>query len=380
MRAEIASADRIDLVMAFIRRTGINPLIEALRRHVEEGKPLRVLTTAFTGSTEAEAIEALIKLGAQVRVSYDTTSTRLHAKAWLFHRDSGYSTAYVGSSNLTHSAQVTGLEWNVRVSGARNRAVIEKISAVFESYWQQADFEQYDRERLLATSRAAASRVRRHHQPDRDPARALPGETARGDRIVPRAGPPSQSPRIGDRHGKDRHGGGGLRAPKNSAASRSAAFRRAPGGNSRPEPGNVRARVARRKLRRVLGRRRQAARIRSRLRVDPVAQRQWRRGDRPVAFRRRHRRRVPPRRGCVVRAASHATAAGRAAWPDRHAGAIRMACRSCTGSATASPPSFASGMPSTSTGSCRSRTSVSRTIWICATSRGGGAVGTTSSV
>jgi superfamily II DNA or RNA helicase len=153
VRAEIASADRIDLVMAFIRRTGINPLMEALRHHVEEGKPVRILTTAYTGSTEAEALEALIRLGAQVRVSYDTSSTRLHAKAWLFHRDSGYSTAYVGSSNLTHSAQVTGLEWNVRVSGARNRAVIEKISAVFESYWQQADFEQYDRERLLATGK-----------------------------------------------------------------------------------------------------------------------------------------------------------------------------------------------------------------------------------
>ena len=117
--AEIASADRIDLVMAFIRRTGIYPLIDALRRHVEDGKSLRVLTTTYTGSTEAVALEALLELGAQVRVSYDTTSTRLHAKAWLFHRDSGYSTAYVGSSNLTHSAQVTGLEWNVRISAAR---------------------------------------------------------------------------------------------------------------------------------------------------------------------------------------------------------------------------------------------------------------------
>ena len=151
VHAEITSADRIDLVMAFIRRTGINPLLDSLRRHVDQGKSLRVLTTVYTGSTEPDALEALIRLGAQVRVSYDTSSTRLHAKAWLFHRDSGYSTAYVGSSNLTHSAQVTGLEWNVRVSGARNRAVIEKISAVFESYWQQADFEPYDRDRLLAS-------------------------------------------------------------------------------------------------------------------------------------------------------------------------------------------------------------------------------------
>ncbi len=87
-------------------------------------------------------------LGAQVRISYDTTSTRLHAKAWVFHRDSGFSTAYVGSSNLTHSAQVTGLEWNVRVSGVRNRSVIDKIAAVFESYWQQADFEEFDPKRF----------------------------------------------------------------------------------------------------------------------------------------------------------------------------------------------------------------------------------------
>jgi superfamily II DNA or RNA helicase len=149
--AEIASADRIDVVMAFIRLTGINPLRESLARHVQNGKSLRVLTTTFTGTTEAVAIEALIRLGGQVRISYDTTSTRLHAKAWLFHRDTGYTTAFVGSSNLTHAAQVTGLEWNVRVSAARNRAVVEKISAVFESYWQQADFEEYNRERFDST-------------------------------------------------------------------------------------------------------------------------------------------------------------------------------------------------------------------------------------
>lgn len=148
---ELESADRIDLVMAFIRRTGVRPLCDALKRHVEAGRSLRVLTTVYTGSTEADALEMLQQLGADVRVSYDTTGTRLHAKAWLFHRDSGFSTAYVGSSNLTHSAQVSGLEWNVRVSEARNRAVIEKLAAVFESYWQQPDFEPYNRERFVNT-------------------------------------------------------------------------------------------------------------------------------------------------------------------------------------------------------------------------------------
>ncbi len=142
--AEIASADRIDLIMAFIRRSGIRPLREKLRKHVDDGGTLRVLTTTYTGSTERAALDWLRELGADVRVSYDTTSTRLHAKAWLFHRDSGFSTAYVGSSNLTHWAQATGLEWNVRISGARNRSIVEKVAAVFESYWEEADFEPYD--------------------------------------------------------------------------------------------------------------------------------------------------------------------------------------------------------------------------------------------
>src|SRR5690606_16241553 len=96
LRSEIASADEIDLVMAFIRRSGIRPLLEPLRRHCAAGRRLRVLTTTYTGSTERAALDELAALGAAIRVSYDVTTTRLHAKAWLFHRRSGFSTVYVG--------------------------------------------------------------------------------------------------------------------------------------------------------------------------------------------------------------------------------------------------------------------------------------------
>lgn len=155
--AEIHSADRIDVVMAFIRRSGVAPLLEALRRHCECGRPLRVLTTTYTGSTEGRALDELQAAGAEVRVSYDTSTTRLHAKAWLFHRHSGFATAYIGSSNLTHSAQINGLEWNVRASAARNRDVTDKVAAVFESYWNGGDFAPYEREEFLARVSTASA-------------------------------------------------------------------------------------------------------------------------------------------------------------------------------------------------------------------------------
>jgi superfamily II DNA or RNA helicase len=155
IEAEIDSADRIDLVLAFIRWTGIRHLLPHLRRHVEAGKPLRIITTTYTGSTELRALQALAEIGAEVQVSYDTSTTRLHAKAWLFQRSSGFSTVYIGSSNLTFSAQVTGLEWNVRASQRLNPELIAAFERTFATYWADPHFEPFDAEhfrRAMATS------------------------------------------------------------------------------------------------------------------------------------------------------------------------------------------------------------------------------------
>ena len=80
-------------------------------------------------------------------------STRARARS-LPPDGSGFSTAYIGSSNLTHSAQISGLEWNLRVSGARNPDVVEKVAAVFESYWNHPDFVAYERAQFEANTQA----------------------------------------------------------------------------------------------------------------------------------------------------------------------------------------------------------------------------------
>jgi len=158
IKAEIDSAERIDLVLAFIRWTGIRDLLPALRRHVQSGRVLRVITTTYTGSTEQRALEALVEIGAEVKVSYDTNTTRLHAKAWMFHRPTGFSTVYIGSSNLTFSAQVTGLEWNVRASQRLNPDLISAFDRTFATYWADPHFEEFDSEQFArATSVATAT-------------------------------------------------------------------------------------------------------------------------------------------------------------------------------------------------------------------------------
>jgi superfamily II DNA or RNA helicase/HKD family nuclease len=143
LKRELASADAVDLVCAFVRWQGLRLLEKELRAHCAAGRPLRVLTTVYCGSTEARALDALVDWGAEVKVSYDTQRTRLHAKAWLFRRDSGFSTAYIGSSNLSVSALLDGLEWNVRLSAVENAHVLDQFAAAFEAYWQDPEFEPY---------------------------------------------------------------------------------------------------------------------------------------------------------------------------------------------------------------------------------------------
>src|SRR5690606_19790787 len=163
---ELASADRVDLICAFIRWSGIRQLLDPIRRLTGAGKAVRIITTTYLGSTQRRALDELVRAGAEVKVSYDDDNTRLHAKAWLFSRTTGFSTAYVGSSNLSATAQHVGLEWNVRVSAVGNPELLDKIEASFENYWASPQFEPYDPARDGERFDAAVARARGDHPPD----------------------------------------------------------------------------------------------------------------------------------------------------------------------------------------------------------------------
>ncbi|RBY84304.1 DUF3427 domain-containing protein [Blastococcus sp. TF02A-26] len=143
VQREFASAEDVDLLCAFIKWRGLLLIEDAVRRLVARGGRLRVITTTYMGATDQRALDRLVELGAEVKVSYETRTTRLHAKAWLFHRSTGLSTAYVGSSNLSHTAMHDGLEWNVRLSSVEQAHLLATFEETFASYWADPSFETY---------------------------------------------------------------------------------------------------------------------------------------------------------------------------------------------------------------------------------------------
>src|SRR5690606_11541282 len=153
LRKEILSSDEICWLVSFIKFSGIRIFKKELEEFTGSGKKLKIITTSYMGATEVKAIEYLSSLpNTEIKVSYNSEHERLHAKAYLFLRNSGFNTGYIGSSNISRSALTNGLEWNLKVTTREIGHIIDKFQKTFDTYWEDPEFENYtkgiDREKL----------------------------------------------------------------------------------------------------------------------------------------------------------------------------------------------------------------------------------------
>jgi superfamily II DNA or RNA helicase len=144
---EMRSADGVDILVSFIKWSGLRLLLPAFEDLRERRVPVRLITTSYMGASDAPAVEWLAgQPNVEVRVSYDIERTRLHAKAYHFRRDSGFATAYIGSANMSQAAMTSGLEWNLKVTAQDMPHILEKFSVEFETYWNSREFIPFDPE------------------------------------------------------------------------------------------------------------------------------------------------------------------------------------------------------------------------------------------
>src|SRR5699024_9091506 len=145
LKREILSADKIYWLVSFIKLAVIGIFRHELEEFARSGRKIKIITTSYMGATDAKAVEFLANLpNAEVKLSYNTKRERLHAKSYLFLRNTGFHTGYIGSSNLSHSALTSGLEWNLKITSQEIPHIINKSLSTFETYWESNEFEWFD--------------------------------------------------------------------------------------------------------------------------------------------------------------------------------------------------------------------------------------------
>ena len=144
LELELASADRVDMLVSFIKTAGLKLLLPTLRSFTERGGKLRVITTTYLGASDPVAIQLISELpNTEIKINYDTKHSRLHAKAYFIHRNSGLSCAFIGSANLSHAAMTSGLEWTVKLPATELPDLFRRCEAEFSSYWENPSFENF---------------------------------------------------------------------------------------------------------------------------------------------------------------------------------------------------------------------------------------------
>lgn len=155
LQREISTADEIHLMVSFIKKSGLMLIFPQLKKFTEKGGHLKVITTTYMQASEYEAVMKLATLkNTEIKISYDVTNQRLHAKAYIFIRKTGFGTAYIGSSNLSNPALTSGAEWNVKIAQVEQPRMMKTVTGAFDDSWHADAYETFvdgrDNERLKA--------------------------------------------------------------------------------------------------------------------------------------------------------------------------------------------------------------------------------------
>ncbi|MHB2018900.1 MAG: DEAD/DEAH box helicase family protein [Candidatus Xenobia bacterium] len=126
----LAEASSVDVVVAFLRNSGLEMLerhlVDALARDV----PIRMVVGDYLNATEAVALKRLLGYAGPLQVFvYQCDGESFHPKAWIFRLRNGHGVAIVGSSNISHAALFDGVEWNYSIT---NPMGFRNVSEMFE--------------------------------------------------------------------------------------------------------------------------------------------------------------------------------------------------------------------------------------------------------
>lgn len=138
LKNELLTCDSFDIIVSFIRGSGLNMLVNTLNILRDLGVKGRIITSTYMNVTQPEALRKLMEYeNIDVKVYQSSKlDDSFHTKAYLFHRMNSMSSVIIGSSNITKAALKTGEEWNIRTYEKASDSVYVKTQARYDMLWE----------------------------------------------------------------------------------------------------------------------------------------------------------------------------------------------------------------------------------------------------
>lgn len=142
---ELQSCDEFCISVAFIKQSGIQPLLMTLEELDKKNIPGKILTTDYLTFSEPKALKCLASLK-NIQLKMFRTSSGIggfHTKGYIFRKEEIYR-IIIGSSNLTASAITKNREWNTKIVSTEEGQVAQDILHEFNELWSDKNSLNYD--------------------------------------------------------------------------------------------------------------------------------------------------------------------------------------------------------------------------------------------
>lgn len=130
----LKEGDEFWFVVAFVKHSGVQLLIQTFDELERRGVKGRILTGTYLTFSEPRGLATLMRYSNIETRVFNSAHEGLHVKSYFFIRD-GMTTLVTGSSNLTQTALLSNKEWNVALSSTDSGSLVQDAKEAFEALW-----------------------------------------------------------------------------------------------------------------------------------------------------------------------------------------------------------------------------------------------------
>lgn len=139
LQSSFTQASQIKIIVSFVFESGVRLLLPDLQKALERNVSVQILTGTYLNVTEPSALYFLksqLNNQADIRI-FESQKIAFHPKTYIF-MDGKIGEVYVGSSNLSRSALLDGIEWNYHLLSQQNAEDYDEFIRNFDLLFSSA--------------------------------------------------------------------------------------------------------------------------------------------------------------------------------------------------------------------------------------------------